>query len=55
MEQIELVNQVGIICFVVGQVLVTPDTLNYLIGPMCKNPKEQDQVNAVVSSLLCTW
>ena len=31
--------------------LVTPDTLDYLISPTGKIPKEQDQVNAVVSSL----
>ena len=35
--------------------LVTPDILDYLITPTGKNPKEQDQVNAVVSSLPCIW
>ena len=35
--------------------LVTPDILDYLISPMGKNPKEEDQVNAAVSSLLLIW
>ena len=35
--------------------LVTPDILDYLISPTGKNPKEQDQVNAVASSLPRIW
>ena len=35
--------------------LLTPNTLDYLISPKGKNPKEQDQVNAVVTSLPRTW
>ena len=31
--------------------LVTPDTLDYYISPTGTNPKEQDKVNGVVSSL----
>ena len=56
MEQIKLDNRGGgSFVSLLAKFLVTPDTLDYLISPTGKNPKEQEQVNAVVSSLPRTW